>query len=43
MSEQNEPHVSGEELRAALAQATGLPASVRVVGRPPKPRLDLYA
>jgi hypothetical protein len=34
---------AAEELRAALAQATGLPASVRVVGRPPKPRVDLYA
>jgi hypothetical protein len=32
-----------DELRAALAEATGLPASVRVVARPPEPRVDLYA
>ena len=34
---------AAEELRVALAHATGLPASVRVVGRPPRPRVDLYA
>src|SRR4051794_15352096 len=34
---------AAEELRRALAEATGLPATVRVVGRPPKPRVNLYA
>ena len=34
---------AGEELRAALTEATGLPASVRVIGRPPEPRVDVYA
>ena len=27
----------------ALADATGLPATVRVVGRTPRPRVNLYA
>ena len=34
---------AAEELRRALGEATGLPATVRVVGRAPKPRVDLYA
>jgi hypothetical protein len=34
---------AAEELRRALGEATGLPATVRVVGRPPEPRVDLYA
>jgi hypothetical protein len=34
---------AADELRRALAEATGLPASVRVIGRPPRPRVDLYA
>ena len=34
---------AAEELRAALTEATGLPASVRVIGRPPEPRVDVYA
>jgi len=34
---------AAEELRRALGDATGLPATVRVVGRPPEPRVDLYA
>jgi hypothetical protein len=34
---------ASEELRAALADATGLPATVRVVGRTPRPRVNLYA
>jgi hypothetical protein len=34
---------AAEDLRRALAGATGLPATVRVVGRTPKPRVDLYA
>lgn len=34
---------AAEDLRRALADATGLPATVRVVGRTPKPRVDLYA
>jgi hypothetical protein len=34
---------AAEELRAALADATGLPATVRVVGRTPRPRVNLYA
>jgi hypothetical protein len=34
---------AAEELRRALAEATGLPATVRVIGRPPKPRVNLYA
>jgi hypothetical protein len=34
---------AAEELRRALAEATGLPATVRVVGRPPKSRVNLYA
>jgi hypothetical protein len=34
---------AAEELRRALADATGLPATVRVVGRPPRPRVNLYA
>jgi hypothetical protein len=34
---------AAEELRRVLAEATGLPATVRVIGRPPKPRVNLYA
>jgi hypothetical protein len=34
---------AAEELRRALAEATGLPATVRVIGRPPKSRVSLYA
>jgi hypothetical protein len=34
---------AAEELRRALADATGLPATVKVVGRTPKPRVNLYA
>jgi hypothetical protein len=34
---------AGEELRRALQDATGLPATVRVVGRTPKPRVNFYA
>src|SRR3954447_13998279 len=34
---------AAEELRRALAGATGLPAIVRVVGRTPKARVNLYA
>jgi hypothetical protein len=34
---------AAEELREALTEATGLPATVRVVGRPPSPRVNLYA
>jgi hypothetical protein len=34
---------AAEELRRALAEATGLPATVKVVGRTPKPRVNLYA
>jgi hypothetical protein len=34
---------AAEELRAALAEATGLPATVRVVGRTPRPRVNVYA
>ncbi len=34
---------AAEDLRRAPADATGLPATVRVVGRTPKPRVNLYA
>jgi hypothetical protein len=34
---------AADGLRAALAEATGLPASVRIVARPPEPKVDLYA
>ena len=34
---------AAEELRRALHDATGLPATVRVVGRTPRPRVNLYA
>ena len=34
---------AAEDLRRALADATGLSATVRVVGRTPKPRVNLYA
>ena len=34
---------AAEELRRALSEATGLPATVRVIGRPPEPRVNLYA
>jgi hypothetical protein len=34
---------AAEELRTALAEATGLPATVRVIGRPPASRVNLYA
>jgi len=34
---------AAEELRRALADATGLPATVRVVGRTPRPRVNVYA
>jgi hypothetical protein len=34
---------AAEELRRALTEATGLPAAVRVVGRPPRSRLSVYA
>src|SRR3954453_4889105 len=33
------PRGAAEELRRALADATGLPATVRVVGRTPRPRV----
>ena len=33
----------GGAARATLAAATGLPTTVRVVGRAPKPRVDFYA
>jgi hypothetical protein len=33
---------AAEELREALSAATGLPASVRVIARPPEQRVDLY-
>jgi hypothetical protein len=33
---------AAEELRAALSAATGLPATVRVVARPPEQKVDLY-
>jgi len=34
---------AAEELRRALHDATGLPATVKVVGRAPRPRVNLYA
>ena len=34
---------AAEDLRRALSEATGLPATVRVIGRPPAPRVNLYA
>ena len=34
---------AAEELRKALAEATGLPATVRVIGRAPTSRVNLYA
>lgn len=34
---------AAETLRRILTEATGLPTTVRVVGRTPKPRVDLYA
>jgi hypothetical protein len=34
---------AAEELRRALSEATGLSASVRVIGRPPEPRVNVYA
>lgn len=34
---------AAETLRRTLTEATGLPTTVRVVGRTPKPRVDLYA
>jgi hypothetical protein len=34
---------AAEALRRALTEATGLPATVRVIGRPPEPRVNLYA
>jgi hypothetical protein len=34
---------AAEELRRAIADATGLPATVRVVGRTPKARVNFYA
>jgi hypothetical protein len=34
---------AAEELRRALTEATGLLATVRVIGRPPAPRVNLYA
>jgi 3-oxoacyl-[acyl-carrier protein] reductase len=34
---------AADELRRALNEATGLAASVRVIGRPPEPRLNVYA
>jgi hypothetical protein len=34
---------AAEELRKGLTEATGLPATVRVIGRPPAPRVNLYA
>jgi hypothetical protein len=33
---------AAEDLRAALQASTGLPATVRVVARPPEQRVDLY-
>ena len=34
---------AAEALRRTLTEATGLPTTVRVVGRTPKPRVDFYA
>jgi hypothetical protein len=34
---------AADELRRALNEATGLAASVRVIGRPPEPRVNVYA
>jgi hypothetical protein len=34
---------AAEQLRRAIADATGLSASVRVIGRPPEPRVSVYA
>jgi hypothetical protein len=34
---------AADELRKALAEATGLPATVRVISRPPTSRVNLYA
>jgi hypothetical protein len=34
---------AADELRRALGDATGLSASVRVIGRPPEPRVNVYA
>jgi len=34
---------AAEELRRALTEATGLGASVRVIARPPEPRVNVYA
>ena len=34
---------AAETLRRILTEATGLPTTVRVVGRTPKPRVDFYA
>ena len=34
---------AAETLRRTLTEATGLPTTVRVVGRTPKPRVDFYA
>ena len=34
---------AAEALRRTLAEETGLPTTVRVVGRTPKPRVDFYA
>ena len=34
---------AAEQLRRALQDATGLPATVKVVGRTPRPRVNLYA
>jgi hypothetical protein len=35
--------VAAEELREALSRAVGAPATVTVVGRPPEPKVDIYA
>ncbi|HEX2102556.1 MAG TPA: hypothetical protein VHF51_02825 [Solirubrobacteraceae bacterium] len=40
---EDQARAAADALRAALSEATGLPASVRVVARPPEPRVDLYA
>ena len=34
---------AADELRGALSRAVGAPATVAVVGRPPEPRVDVYA
>ena len=42
-SAEERARAAAEDLRRALSDAVGVPVTVAVVGRPPEPRVDVYA